>query len=80
MASIRKCPWTLQEDRLLVELVEIFGLKRWTRIAQELNRMTLSPNRNMHQCRNRYFYHLAPGVKKGGWPFEEKRAIFRLHQ
>ena len=46
--SLTKGPWTEEEDRLVVELVEKHGAKKWSLIAQNL------PGRIGKQCRERW--------------------------
>ncbi|KAI8801874.1 hypothetical protein BJ742DRAFT_835275 [Cladochytrium replicatum] len=57
--SIRKGPWTPEEDELLTGLVERFGKRKWTQIASQI------PGRTDKQCRQRWFDHLvAPMVRR----------------
>ncbi|KAI8800814.1 hypothetical protein BJ742DRAFT_840032 [Cladochytrium replicatum] len=57
--SIRKGPWTSEEDELLTGLVERFGKRKWTQIASQI------PGRTDKQCRQRWFDHLvAPMVRR----------------
>jgi hypothetical protein len=51
--SIKKGPWSMQEDRLLIELVQQYGYK-WKRISKQV------PGRTGKQCRDRYTGRLAP--------------------
>ncbi|KAE9612050.1 putative transcription factor MYB-HB-like family [Lupinus albus] len=52
-----KGKWTPDEDRILVESVRRFGLKKWSRIAKMLN------GRVGKQCRERWFNHLRPNIR-----------------
>ncbi|OHT17517.1 Myb-like DNA-binding domain containing protein [Tritrichomonas foetus] len=45
---IKKCSWTTEEEKRLVELVNIHGMKAWTLISQKLG------NRSDVQCRYHY--------------------------
>ncbi|GJM97871.1 hypothetical protein PR202_ga14831 [Eleusine coracana subsp. coracana] len=56
-AGIVKGQWTPEEDRKLVKLVEQFGLRKWSCIAQIL------PGRVGKQCRERWHNHLRPNIK-----------------
>ena len=38
------------------------------------------PGRIGKQCRERWFNHLDPDIKKGGWTPEEDRVIFETQQ
>jgi hypothetical protein len=49
------------EDNLLCELVERFGEKNWTVIAQFMKR------RSARQCRERYKNYLSPAVSNRPW-------------
>jgi len=68
-----KGAWTEEEDELLRSLVEKYGPKRWSLIAQNL------PGRIGKQCRERWYNHLDPSVKKEWWTPEEDRIIIESH-
>ena len=53
-----KKPWTLEEDERIRELVQEYGAKNWTRIAKHI------PERQGKQCRERWYNHLDPNIKK----------------
>jgi hypothetical protein len=72
--SLTKGPWTEEEDRLVVELVEKHGAKKWSLIAQNL------PGRIGKQCRERWHNHLNPEINKSAWSEEEDRQILVAHQ
>jgi len=44
-------------NRLLIQLVEQYGLRKWSHIAQAL------PGRIGKQCRERWHNHLRPDIK-----------------
>uniref|UniRef100_A0A673BQF1 V-myb avian myeloblastosis viral oncogene homolog-like 1 n=1 Tax=Sphaeramia orbicularis TaxID=375764 RepID=A0A673BQF1_9TELE len=69
-----KGPWTQEEDERVIELVQRFGVKRWSIIAQHLH------SRNGKQCRERWHNHLNPTVKKSRWTPEEDRIICHAHR
>lgn len=64
-----KRAWTEAEDKLLVEVVEKYGAQRWSLIASHMS------GRIGKQCRERWFNHLCPAVKKGEWTVEEDLLI-----
>lgn len=64
-----KRAWTEGEDLQLVETVNKFGAQRWSLIASHMT------GRVGKQCRERWFNHLCPAVKKGEWTEEEDRLI-----
>ncbi|KAE8658105.1 Myb-related protein 3R-1 [Hibiscus syriacus] len=69
-----KGPWTKEEDEMIIELVNKFGPKKWSTIAQHL------PGRIGKQCRERWHNHLNPGINKEAWTQEEELALIRAHQ
>ena len=56
-------------DRLVVELVEKHGAKKWSLIAQNL------PGRIGKQCRERWHNHLNPHINKSAWSEDEDRQV-----
>ena len=58
--------WTDEEDKQLLQAVALYGAQRWPLIASALSSM-----REGKQCRERWFNHLCPDVKKGEWTAEE---------
>lgn len=73
-ANVVKGQWTLEEDRKLVKLVEQFGLRKWSHIAQML------PGRVGKQCRERWHNHLRPNIKKDTWSEEEDMVLIQTHK
>lgn len=69
-----KGPWTKEEDERIIQLVEKFGSKRWSAIANFL------PGRIGKQCRERWHNHLDPAVKKDAWSEEEEAILSYYHQ
>lgn len=61
-----KVPWTTQEDVDLLELIASKGVKKWTAISKQLNKTHHSGElvRHAKQCRERWFNHLDPGLKR----------------
>ncbi|XP_067330867.1 transcriptional activator Myb-like [Channa argus] len=68
-----KGPWTQEEDERVIELVQKYGVKRWSLIAKHLL------SRNGKQCRERWHNHLNPEVKKSNWTVEEDHIICQAH-
>jgi len=64
-----KRAWTEAEDKQLIETVNKFGAQRWSLIASHMT------GRVGKQCRERWFNHLCPAVKKGEWTEEEDQLI-----
>ncbi|ONK66224.1 uncharacterized protein A4U43_C06F5510 [Asparagus officinalis] len=81
MGSIHLClPRTQLADnklrigsRLLVGLVEKYGVRRWSHIAQMLT------GRVGKQCRERWHNHLRPNIKKDTWTEEEDKVLIQAH-
>ncbi|XP_039046391.1 transcription factor MYB98-like [Hibiscus syriacus] len=68
-----KGQWTMEEDRLLIQLVEQYGVRKWSHIAQML------PGRIGKQCRERWHNHLRPDIKKDTWSEEEDKVLIQSH-
>ncbi|KAJ1415711.1 SANT/Myb domain [Sesbania bispinosa] len=69
-----KGPWSKEEDEVIIELVNKYGPKKWSTIAQHL------PGRIGKQCRERWHNHLNPAINKEAWTQEEELALIRAHQ
>ena len=69
-----KGPWTEQEDKKLIELVEKFGAEKWAFISKYFT------DRIGKQCRERWFNHLNPSVNKSSWSEEEEWILFIQHK
>ncbi|KAA0716579.1 snRNA-activating protein complex subunit 4 [Triplophysa tibetana] len=63
--SIKKGPWSKEEDQLLRNAVAKYGMKEWGKIRMEV------PGRTDGACRDRYLDCLQENVKKGPWSPEE---------
>ncbi|XP_058785120.1 transcription factor MYB3R-1-like isoform X2 [Vicia villosa] len=69
-----KGPWSKEEDETIVDLVNKYGPKKWSTIAQHL------PGRIGKQCRERWHNHLNPSINKEAWTQEEELALIHAHQ
>jgi hypothetical protein len=67
--GLTKGSWNKEEDFLLIELMKQHGPK-WSVISQSLS------GRIGKQCRERWFNHIDPAVKKGAWTQAEDDYIF----
>ncbi|XP_022964841.1 transcription factor MYB59-like [Cucurbita moschata] len=72
--SMRKGPWTEQEDFQLVCFVGLFGDRRWDFIAK-----VSGLKRTGKSCRLRWVNYLHPGLKRGKITPHEERLILDLH-
>lgn len=68
-----KGSWTDEEDRRIVDLVEKYGPKKWSAIANQIE------GRVGKQCRERYLNHLKPDIRKVPWTEEEDATILEYH-
>ncbi|XP_023752371.1 transcription factor MYB98 [Lactuca sativa] len=73
MTNSSKGQWTREEDRILKEMVEKYGVRKWSYIAQKLK------GRIGKQCRERWHNHLRPDIKKDFWTEEEDRILIAAH-
>ena len=71
--GLTRGPWTDDEDKKLMQLVETFGPRKWSAIAEEL------PGRIGKQCRERWHNHLNPNLKRKAWSDDEDRRILECH-
>ncbi|KAJ8433365.1 hypothetical protein Cgig2_020445 [Carnegiea gigantea] len=69
-----KGPWSKEEDEIIIQLVDKYGPKKWSTIAQHL------PGRIGKQCRERWHNHLNPAINKEAWTQEEELILIRAHQ
>lgn len=69
-----KGPWSEEEDKKLIHLVEENGAGRWSFISSHFS------DRIGKQCRERWYNHLDPNVNKTQWSKEEEWILFILHK
>lgn len=67
--GIIKGPWTKEEDETVLNCIR-GGIKKWSEIA------TYVPGRIGKQCRERYFNHLDPSIRKGSWTESEDAILY----
>jgi len=68
--AMKTGPWTEEEDRTVVRLVQENGPHKWTFIAEHL------PGRIGKQCRERWHNHLNPHINIQEWSEEEEWILF----
>jgi len=70
-----KGPWTTAEDEVLTHHVVELGWSSWTDISRAVK------GRTSKQCRERWFHHLDPTIKRDAYTLEEDALILRhFHQ
>ncbi|XP_043095729.1 snRNA-activating protein complex subunit 4 [Puntigrus tetrazona] len=67
--SLKKGPWSKEEDQLLRNAVAKYGIREWGKIRLEV------PGRTDSACRDRYLDCLQENVKKGTWSKEEEELL-----
>ncbi|NXK62412.1 SNPC4 protein, partial [Sylvietta virens] len=72
--SLKKGPWSAEEDDMLMAAVNKYRGKDWYKIRTEV------PGRSDSQCRDRYLKALHWDVKKGKWSSEEEERLIELVQ
>ena len=60
--------WTAEEDEIIILCIKE-GMNKWSDIAERI------PGRIGKQCRERWFNHLDPNLKKGGWTLDEDEIL-----
>ncbi|KAG6683678.1 hypothetical protein I3843_12G027200 [Carya illinoinensis] len=73
-SNLVKGQWTIEEDRILIQLVQQYGVRKWSHIAQ-----MLPAGRIGKQCRERWHNHLRPDIKKDTWSEEEDKVLIQAH-
>ena len=77
--SGEKKNWTEKEEEMLRSLIIIKGMKKWTAISKEINNNIHFGEEIRHpkQCRERWYNHLNPDLKKTDWTHEEDELILK---
>ena len=77
--GIKSKPWKHEEDIKLKELVQELGIKKWAKIALELN-TCFGNQRRGKNCRERWNNHLDPNINKGEWAYDEDLVLMTRHK
>ncbi|KAJ4960233.1 hypothetical protein NE237_020143 [Protea cynaroides] len=72
--ELRRGPWTLEEDTLLIHYIALHGEGRWNLLAR-----CSGLKRTGKSCRLRWLNYLKPDVKRGNLTPEEQLVILELH-
>ena len=72
--------WSELEDEVLVAIVSGVGAKRWNAVLHEFRQVFPGTTKTYKQCRERWFNHANPTIRKGPYSPEEKQEVYKLHQ
>ncbi|KAK3140811.1 hypothetical protein QOZ80_5AG0406130 [Eleusine coracana subsp. coracana] len=72
--DLRRGPWTMEEDVLLVNYIAKHGEGRWNSLAR-----SAGLKRTGKSCRLRWLNYLRPDVRRGNITAEEQLLILELH-
>ncbi|KAL9267154.1 Transcription factor MYB62-like protein [Drosera capensis] len=72
--ELRRGPWTLEEDTLLIHSIACHGEGRWNSLAQ-----SSGLKRTGKSCRLRWLNYLKPDIKRGNLTPQEQLLILELH-
>ena len=72
--TLIKGSWTPEEDETIINFVAQYGVKNWTKLAEQL------PGRIGKQCRERWRNHLDPNVNTNPFTPEEDAILIELHE
>ncbi|CAN4088834.1 unnamed protein product [Withania somnifera] len=72
--ELRRGPWTIEEDNLLVHYITNHGEGRWNMLAKHAGL-----KRTGKSCRLRWLNYLKPDVKRGNLTPQEQLLILELH-
>ncbi|XP_020413057.1 transcription factor MYB29 [Prunus persica] len=73
-SSVKKGPWTPEEDEKLVEYIKRYGHGSWRALPK-----LAGLNRCGKSCRLRWTNYLRPDIKRGNFSQEEEQTIINLH-
>ncbi|KAJ1257583.1 hypothetical protein BS78_10G007400 [Paspalum vaginatum] len=73
-ATVKKGPWTPEEDKLLVDYINEHGHGSWRRLPK-----LAGLNRCGKSCRLRWTNYLRPDIKRGRFTEDEEKLIIHLH-
>lgn len=74
--GLHKGTWSEEEDIIVRDMVSKYGVGhiKWSLIAEKL------PGRIGKQCRERWFNHLDPAIKKGEWSADEDKILYEAQR
>ncbi|KAM6589107.1 hypothetical protein CsatA_011712 [Cannabis sativa] len=72
--ELRRGPWTLEEDTLLIHYISLHGEGHWNLLAKRAGL-----KRTGKSCRLRWLNYLKPDIKRGNLTPQEQLLILELH-
>ncbi|KAK1437323.1 hypothetical protein QVD17_03114 [Tagetes erecta] len=73
--GLNKGPWSFEEDRILVEYVNLHGHPNWRALPKLAGLLRCGKS-----CRLRWTNYLRPDIKRGNFSREEEDTIIELHK
>ncbi|XP_074562047.1 transcription factor MYB15-like [Curcuma longa] len=70
-----KGPWTLEEDKVLVDYIRRHGHSNWRALPKQAGLLRCGKS-----CRLRWLNYLKPDIKRGNFTKDEEDTIISLHQ
>ncbi|XP_022156801.1 transcription factor MYB21-like isoform X2 [Momordica charantia] len=74
ISELRRGPWTIEEDTLLIHYIAGHGEGQWNILAKQAGL-----KRTGKSCRLRWLNYLKPDVKRGNLTLQEQLLILELH-
>jgi hypothetical protein len=77
--KVKRCSWTKEEDKMLLQMVKGVSIFDWNEIASSLAPLSPAnyPKKTAKQCRERWHNRLNPTIKQSPWTSEETTVFFR---
>ncbi|KAI3749530.1 hypothetical protein L2E82_20144 [Cichorium intybus] len=72
--GLKKGPWTHQEDRILIDYINLHGHPNWRALPKLAGLLRCGKS-----CRLRWTNYLRPDLKRGNFTREEEDTIIQLH-
>ncbi|XP_073049980.1 transcription factor MYB62-like [Primulina eburnea] len=72
--ELRRGPWTLEEDNILIRYINSHGEGRWNFLAK-----SAGLQRTGKSCRLRWLNYLNPDIRRGNFTPQEQLSILELH-
>ncbi|KAL0719530.1 hypothetical protein Bca4012_068854 [Brassica carinata] len=73
--GMKRGPWTVEEDEILVSFIKKEGEGRWRSLPKRAGLLRCGKS-----CRLRWMNYLRPSVRRGGITSDEEDLILRLHR